>query len=130
MEKAYIEEFSRDGHSFMFCDWTGVETVDELRERIEQSKEVVAKYPENSLSIITDVEGFKFDSKYKSIIIDYLEHNRPYVKFGILVGCDGVTKLMVRTLLAISKRKNVDFSYTIEQAIEWVLENARKPEDI
>jgi hypothetical protein len=63
----------------------------------------------------------KFDSETKNIIADWMEHNKPYVKFGAIIGFDGIKKIMVNAIFKLCGRKNMVFSSSKEQAIEFLL---------
>jgi hypothetical protein len=50
-----------------------------------------------------------------------MEHNKPYMKVGAVTGVDGIKKIMVNMIFAMSKRTNMTFVSSKEQAIEWLL---------
>ena len=116
-----IEEFAVEGESFVYIDFSGFKSLDDYVELIEAVKPVIAKYPEYSLNTISNIENIRLDTDVKEVFTRYLQHNRPYIKHGILIGLDGIKKTMANTVIRLSGRKNVFFAYTREQAIEWVL---------
>ena len=116
-----IEEFTRNGKDFIWFDLSGFKTNEEFIQLIEDSKPIVQKYGERSLHTITHIEGVKFDTKTKKIIAEWMTHNKPYVKHGVVTGMDAIKKIMVNAIFALSGRKNMNFASTREQAIEWLL---------
>jgi len=116
-----IEEFTRDGKNFMYIDCSGIKTNDGFLELISEVKPKIAKHPEQSLYTITNIDDIRFDSNSKKIAAEYLEHNKPYVKCGVVIGLDGVKKLLVSAIAKISGRTNIYFTFTKKEAIERLL---------
>ena len=122
MEPTYIDEFSLEGKNFIYIDLSGIKTNDVFNERIKVIEPTISKYPENSLYTITNVESIRFDSESKEIVAQYMARNKPYVKYGAVIGLDGIKKIMINAIFALSGRKNMHFAFTKEKAIEWLLE--------
>ena len=116
-----VEEFTRDGKSIIYIDFSGLRSDNDFIEIIKDVKRVVASYPERSLYTITNIENVRFDTNTKEIVANYMEHNKPYVKYGVVVGLDGIKKILVQTVMKLSGRQNMHFAFTKEQAIEWLL---------
>jgi len=118
-----IEEFSRNGENFIFIDFSGFKYADEFADLIELVKPVVAKYPSGSLNTISNIENVRFDTAVKDVIVQYLEFNKPHVKCAVIIGMDGIKKMMALALIKLSGRTNIFFAFTREQAIEVILQN-------
>jgi hypothetical protein len=116
-----IEEFIRNGKSFVYVDKSGFKTNDEYLEFVNANKWIIAKYPEKSLYTITNVEDVRFDSTTKKIMADWVTHNTPYVRYGAMIGVDGAKKLFAKKILSMCERTNVIFSFSKEDAIEQLL---------
>ena len=121
MERVRIEEFTRNGKNFIYIDLSDLRTNEEFLEMTRVIEPAVAKYPPLSLYTITNVENVRFDSASKEFVARYMEHNKPYVKHGAVIGIDGIKKVMGNMVLALSGRDNLDFAFTKEQAIELLL---------
>ena len=121
MEQKYTEDFTLEGRNFIYIDFSGVKSNNEFKERIKVIMPEIAKYPENSLYTITNVDNIRFDTKSKEIVAKYMTINKPYVKFGAVIGIDGIKKIMINAIFALSGRSNMYFAFTKEQAIEWLL---------
>lgn len=116
-----IEEFSHSGKNFIYFDFSEVRSNDEFVRLIEESKPFVTKYAEDSLYTITNIERVRFDSKTKEMAADWAIHNKPYVKYGAVIGVDGIKKIMANAVFALSGRKNMSFASTKESAMELLL---------
>jgi len=116
-----IEEFSLEGKDFVFLDLSDFQTNDEFKKFAKTANECIAKYSKNSVLTITNIKDVKFDTETKSVIATYMENNKPYVKFGAVIGFDGIKKIMVNAILKLSGRKNITFASNKEQAIEFLL---------
>jgi hypothetical protein len=82
------------------------------------------KHAEGSLYTITNIKGVNFDTETKRIIADWMTFNRPYVKYGAVIGFDGIKRIIVNAIFKLCGRKNMAFVSDKEQAIEWLLKNA------
>jgi len=121
MEQVRIEEFTRAGKNFIYIDFSNIKTREDFAELIQQAELIIAKYPTGTLYTISNIENVRFDTSAKKITIKYLEHNKPYVKCGAIIGLDGVKKIMVSLVFRLSGRDNMTFAFTKEQAIELLL---------
>ena len=124
MERKYTEEFIRDGKNFIYIDLSGIKSNEEFNERILLIEPEISKHAEHSLYTITNVENIRFDSESKKIVARYMTRNKPYVKFGAVIGIDGIKKIMINAIFTLSGRNNMQFFLTKEQAIEWLLKQA------
>jgi hypothetical protein len=121
-----IEEFTQDEKNFIYLDLSGFETNDEYKEFVETAKTCISKYAKNSLYTITNIKDVNFDSETKKVIAEWMNYNRPYVKFGAVIGFDGIKRMMVNSIFKLSSRKNMAFVSTKEEAVEWLLKQREK----
>ena len=120
-EMSHAEEFELEGKSFVYIDFSGASKSEQFAQRIEIAEPVIAKYPKNSIYTITNVKGIVIDTKSSERVALFLMHNKPYVKYGAIIGYDGITKVIVSSILKMGQRDKFHFAFTIEQAIEWLL---------
>ena len=120
-QKKYTEEFTLEGKNFIYIDLSGAKSNSEFINRIDVIIPEIAKHPEKSVYTITNVENIRFDTKSKEIVAQYMAKNKPYVKYGAVIGIDGIKKIMINAIFALSRRSNMHFAFTREQAIEWLL---------
>ena len=116
-----VEEFMEGGKNIVSIDFSGLSSDEDFLKVIAAAEPVIAKYPENSVYTITNVANLRFDSHSKEIAAKFTEHNKPYVKYGVLFGMDGIKKMMAKAVMQLSGRSNISFAFTREQGIEWLL---------
>jgi hypothetical protein len=117
-----IEEFKLEGKDFIYYDLSEFKTnEEEFRVFTKVAKECISKYAEHSVLTITNIKDVKFDSETKNIVADWMEHNKPYAKFGAVIGFDGIKKIVVNAIFKLCGRKNMVFASSKEQAIEFLL---------
>jgi len=117
-----IEEFVVDGKNFIYIDFSGISANDGFSDLVEVIKPVIAKYPEKSLYTITNIEDTRFDSGSRVIMSEYMKHNSAYVKYGAVIGLDGIKKIITTSAFKMSGRTNMYFASSRENAIEWLLQ--------
>ena len=116
-----IEEFTQQGKKFMYIDFSGLNTDDEAKAVISKVRGAMAKYEKNSIYTITNLMNFKPDIRTKEFFTKYTEENAPYVRFGAVLGIDGVKKMMASMVFRLSGRKNLVLVPTKEEAVEFLL---------
>ena len=124
MEQKRVEEFEREGKSFIYIDLSNIKENEEFEKLTKLIEPTVSKYSKQSLYTITNIENVRIDTESKKFIARYLEHNKPYVKYGAIIGLDGIKKIMVSTMLKLSRRSNLVFAFSKEQAVELLLKQA------
>ena len=118
-----IEEFSREGKNFVYIDLSGITSDAGFLEVTKAAESAIAKYPEHSVYTITNIADVRFDSRTKEIAAKYTANNEPYVKSGVVIGLDGIKKMLVDAVLRLSGRKNLTFAFTKNGAIEIILKS-------
>jgi len=122
-EKAkYYEEFTIEGKNIIYIDFSLPKTDEDFSEAFEEVGNVIASHPECSLYTITNMAGVRIDTLYKDNFIKYGKHNKPYVIKGVLIGLDGVTKLIIENIIKKAGRDKFHIAFTKEKAVEWVLQ--------
>ena len=116
-----VEEFTLEGKNFVYLDISGTKTNEDFTKMAEKFKPIIAKYPENTLYTITNIDDVRFDSETKVFLADFMEHNKPYVKYGSVIGFDGIKKILANTICQMVGRTNMHFAFSREAAIEWLL---------
>ena len=121
-----IDEFTRGGRQFIYFDLSKFKSNGEFTRLTEAAKPIIAKYAEKSVYTITNIEGVSFDSETKEIVARWTAYNKPYVKYGAVIGVDGIKKIMVNAIFKLSGRNNMVFLNSKEHAIKWLLEKGDK----
>ena len=118
----HIDEFMHDGKNFMYIDFSRIAASDEYIHALEKVRQAIEKHAENSLYTIINLEYTMFDTTIKELVAQYMEYNKPYVKYGIIIGFDGIKKTIVNSILKKCGRNNIGFAFTKKQAIELLLQ--------
>ncbi|MCL2627346.1 MAG: hypothetical protein FWD44_01440 [Oscillospiraceae bacterium] len=118
--KQRIEEFKIGDKDVVFIDFSGFNNDKEAIAFIEASKPLIKKYPYNSIYTITNIEDVALSANSHDIISGWVEHNKPYVKFGVVYGVDGIKKVLGKTLKIVTGRKNLVYLSSKEEAIEYL----------
>jgi len=122
-----IEEFTNSKKKFVYIDLSEFKTNKEIKEFLEASKPLIEKYVGNTVHTITNVKNLRLDTETKNIIVDWVEHNQPYVKCGAIIGIDGIKKIFAKAIFSLSGRKNLFFASSKEEAIELLLHSPVSP---
>ena len=117
-----ITEFIIDGKNFIYVDVSNLKKNEDYSRVVAVLKQRIVKYPERSVYTITNIENIIFDTETKEIAGNCLKYNEPYVKCGAVIGLDGIKKIMANAVFKFSGRKPLQFFYTKEKAIEWLLQ--------
>jgi len=121
-EMGYYEEFSAGEKNIMYIDFSNVRSAEEYLTVFEKIERVIENYPKSSLYTITNLAGARVDTVSKENFVKYAQHNKPYVKKGVLIGLDGVKKMIVAAIIRMSGRNEFHIAFTKEKAIEWILQ--------
>jgi hypothetical protein len=116
-----IEQFEVEGKRFIYYDVSYFRNNTQFRDFTEYAKTVIQGYPkDSSLFSITNIEGVVYDTETKTIVAEWMDFNRPYIRQGAVIGLDGIKRIMVNSILKISGRSNMKFFKTREEAITWL----------
>jgi len=116
------EEFSIEGKNIMYVNLSNIKTAEKFLAAFEKIKPAIAAHPKHSLYTIANIEGVIIDSTSRDVFVKYLEHNKPYVIKGVLIGVDGVAKIVTNDMENKSGRDSFHIAFTKEKAIEWILQ--------
>jgi len=116
-----LEEFVLEGKSFIYFDMSEVSKNHEFHKIAEDFKKEMVKYLPNSLYTITNVRGVRFDSETKAYMADYMAFNKPYVRYGAVIGFDSIKKAMGNKICKMVGRPSMYYALSKELAIEWLL---------
>jgi len=117
-----VEVFTQAGKNFVYIDFSGLSSDDDFLEVIKIAEPAISKHPEHSVYTITNISNLRFDTHTKEIAAKYTGNNKPYVKYGVVIGLDGIKKMMAHAVFKLSGRSNFSFAFSREGAIEWLLQ--------
>lgn len=104
----------------LLLDFTQIENPQDAMEVIEFAREFVARQPPDSLYTLSDITGSRYDRDVTSGLQDLAKHNKPYVIAGAAVGVSGLQKVVFRSILAFSGRKNIQLFDDRSTAMDWL----------
>ncbi len=110
----------------LLFDFTRLTSTSDALEVIQPAKKIIAGQSEHSVFTLTDIIGSDYDRDVASALQDLAKHNKPYVIAGAAVGVSGLQKVVFRSILAFSGRKNIQLFDTREEALDWLATYASK----
>jgi hypothetical protein len=120
--KDRIKTFEHAGKRFIYYDLSYIRSNAQFSEFIELAENVISEFPREAASFsITNIEGVVYDSETKRIIAQWMDFNRPFIRYGAVIGLDGIKKIMVNSILKICGRSNMKFFHSREEAIDWIV---------
>lgn len=117
MERTHFIEHR--GVRILLLDFSHVMNEELALATIAQARSVVAEQAPNSLLTLTNVEGSHFDSRVVSALRELVEHNRPFVRAGAVVGLSGLMKVVFSTLVHLTGR-NIRAFDELEEAKDYL----------
>lgn len=101
-------------------DFTSVSDPAEAIRIVESAKLPLGRHAPGSILSLTDVTGSRFNADVLRAIRALLEHNRPYVHAGAVVGLSALQRAAYGTLMQISGRRNLAAFATVPEAEAWL----------
>lgn len=120
---ARVEFVEYKGKRILVLDYSGISDPAAAFPLFEETKRVVAQQPPQSLFTLTNVQGSHFDTDVIKGVRDLVEHNRPYVKAGAVVGLSGLMRVVFTTLLHLTGR-NIRAFDSVEAAKDYLAQQA------
>ncbi len=114
-----LELIKYQGKSIAVLDLTH-STAEERMEYYKKTKPVIAKFPEKSLLIVTNVTDIRFTPESVAAIKDFVIGNSPYVKASAVVGADGLRDL-IRVAVERSAGRSLRPFDTCQEAYDWLV---------
>ena len=121
MELELYREFALEGKCFIHMNFSDLKNSSEFQTRIATIKPVIMKYAPDTLYAVTNIERVRFDSSLKAIVADFMRFNGKYIRRSALYGFDGTKRIFMNSIMKMSGRTNVDFMFSEDGAIEWLL---------
>lgn len=111
------------GHRLLLLDYTNLGTdLDQLRDEIGKTKEVIGREPPGSVLTLTDVRGCKITPGAVKAMQELVKFNADYVRWSaVVVGLTGVYLTAYRATQALSRRRNMRAFNDLDEAKEWLV---------
>lgn len=112
------------GQRILLLDFSHLETTPDALAAIAEAKRVVAAQPkQGNLLTLTHVTGSHFDTEVVKALRDLVEHNKPWVRAGAVVGLSGLMRVVFTTLIHLTGRNLKAFD-DLESAKSYLAELA------
>jgi hypothetical protein len=103
----------------LLFDFSGLEK-EEVQQVMNYGTQMISRMPKASVLTLTNVSGLKYDDELKEDFKRFVEHNRPHVVAGAVIGVTGWKKLIYLAALKFSGRTNLQLCSDEEEAREWL----------
>ena len=90
---------------------------------IEEAKAVIAAEQPGTVYTITDVTGSRVTSKIRMALHELTAHNKPFVKFGAVVGLTNIQRVILTGIIQITGRRLVAAT-SVDAAVAAILTEA------
>lgn len=107
------------GVRILRIEFIGDLTNDRVREIMDEAKKLISSQPQGSVRTLTILGEFHFDTQTAVAFREYIEHNKPYVKAGAVIGVAGLRKALYNSLMFLTRR-DVRICNSEEEAKEYL----------
>ena len=115
-----------DGARILFEDFSGVRTVDEAQPLFDEAMALVRQQAPQSLLILTDVTGSRFDTEIVGGLKELARHNTPYVVASAVVGLTPLMRVINSAINRVAGR-NIRAFDDAEDARSWLASQRPTP---
>lgn len=92
----------------------------EAQQVMNYGSQMISHMPTASVLTLTDVTGLQYDDELKEDFKRFVEHNRPHVVAGAVVGVTGWKRLIYLAALKLSGRTNLQLCSDEAEARAWL----------
>jgi hypothetical protein len=107
------------GKKIFFVDFAKTDAAG-VKEAIEEAKPVISRQAERSLLCLVDATATKFSLEISDLIKEFTMHNKPYMNVTAIIGIAGITKVVLNTAIAFTKRDNLIVKNSLEEALDFL----------
>jgi hypothetical protein len=75
--------------------------------RLSEYRTIIDKQPKESLLTITDATNSHFNHSMSKALTMFAEANTPYIKMTVMIGINGLKKIIYDGAFRITERKNI-----------------------
>ena len=106
----------------IILDLTGGQP-DEILQALRDAHHHISTLPPKSALVLSQVKDTAYNSILSNIVKDFTASNTPYIKASAVVGADGLRKVLLQTVISLTKREIKTFP-TQEEALDWLASQA------
>ena len=118
---AEVKWIEHKGKKIFLMDFIYTEVAD-LMKAINDAKTEIAKQPLASVLGLVDVSDSAFNKDVAEALKDLSMANKPYIKMSVVVGVEGIKKVIYQAVLRFTGRKNLVLRNTRQEAMDFLAE--------
>jgi hypothetical protein len=94
--------------------------IEDARQVSNYAKGLISRMPKGTVLTLTDVTNVKYDADFRELSGELVEHNKPFVLAGAVVGVDGWQKMVFWAVTKFTGRSNLKLFAEAESAKDWL----------
>ena len=108
------------GKRIVFNDFSN-SVNEEILATMKEAVELIRTQPPESVYVITDTGGSSmYNKEIAAAFKEFVAGNKPFVKMSVVVGIDGIKKVLYDAVILFSRRKNLILMNSIDEAKEFL----------
>ncbi|MBN2755071.1 MAG: hypothetical protein JXR81_09475 [Candidatus Goldbacteria bacterium] len=108
------------GKRIVFNDFSN-SANEEILATMKEAVELIRTQPPESVYVITDTSGSSmYNKEIAAAFKEFVAGNKPFVKMSVVVGIDGIKKVLYDAVILFSRRKNLVLMNSIDEAKEFL----------
>lgn len=108
------------GKRIVFNDFSN-SANEEILATMKEAVELIRTQPPESVYVITDTGGSSmYNKEIAAAFKEFVAGNKPFVKMSVVVGIDGIKKVLYDAVILFSRRKNLILMNSIDEAKEFL----------
>ena len=107
------------GKKILYADIASQKT-EELLDIVARLKAEIEKEPLGSVLTVCEVKGGKTNSEINAALKDFVKYIDPYMKMIVVVGLEGLQKILYNSILMFTRTKKMTLKDTEEEALDFL----------
>ena len=116
-----ISRIEHQGVSILFQDFRGLQRVEDAQTAFEQSRAIVTSAAPESILILTDFTGSRFNAQMVEAAKQLAAQNKPFVRASALVGLSGLQTVLF-TGVNQSAERDIQWFADVDAAKAWLVQ--------
>ncbi len=117
---AEVKWIEHAGKKILLMDFSYSEKQ-EVLDAVKKTMSITEKEPPASILGLVDVSKSSFDNDVAASMKELAKHNKPYIKMSVVVGVDGIKRVIYNAAIVFSGRKNLVLKSSREEAMEFLV---------
>jgi hypothetical protein len=113
-----VQFIRHNGVEILHINWSDAQ-ASEMLEAMAEARKMIASRPHASVRTLTTVDGSHMDRQVTNALKDYVEHNKPYVRAGAVVGLNDLKMIAFNFVNRVTGR-NLRAMDTVDEAKNWL----------